>query len=170
MVAEHVASVHGVDTSAGMIDVARTEVSRRQVLNVDFSKSDIFSEGFVSADFDVVVAFNVLHYASDVEAVCTRLAELLVPDGLFISSTACLAERRSLLGTTALLDERETRQPTYNTRKASGSQSPDGCPILRLGWSGCHDRVSGTHTLLFSEVLHGFVGQLGLLWFRFLGK
>ena len=63
MVAEHVASVHGVDTSAGMIDVARAEANRREVQNVDFSKSDIFSEEFAGADFNVVVAFNVLHYA-----------------------------------------------------------------------------------------------------------
>lgn len=106
MVAEHVAFVHGVDTSAGMIKVARAEANRRGVLNVDFSKSDIFSEEFTGADFNVVVAFNVLHYAGDVEAVCARLAELLVPEGLFMSSTACLSERRSLLGTTALLASR----------------------------------------------------------------
>lgn len=67
-----------------MIDVARAEANRREVQNVDFSKSDISSNELADAEFNVVVAFNVLHYASDVEAVCARLGELLVPDGISV--------------------------------------------------------------------------------------
>lgn len=101
-IAERVASVHAIDISAGMIDVANLEADQRGLNNIEFAHSDIYDDRYESGSFSVVVAFNVLHYVEDVEEVSRRISGLLKPGGLFISSTACLAERRTLLGTVAL--------------------------------------------------------------------
>ncbi|WP_404821686.1 methyltransferase domain-containing protein [Pseudoalteromonas aurantia] len=45
----------------------------------------------------VVLAFNMLHTVDNPLKVIKRIHELLKHDGLFISSTPCLADKRSLL-------------------------------------------------------------------------
>jgi len=94
-IAERVASVHGIDTSAGMIEVATWEADRRGIKNVRFTRAEL-DGGHQQGSFDVVVAFNVLHHVEDVREVAGRVSGLLKPGGLFISSTACLAERSTL--------------------------------------------------------------------------
>ena len=95
-IAERVAFVHAVDISAGMIDVAKLEADQRGTKNIEFAHSDIYDDRYQSGSYNVVVAFNVLHYVEDVEEDSRRISGLLRPGGLFISSTACLAERRTL--------------------------------------------------------------------------
>jgi 2-polyprenyl-3-methyl-5-hydroxy-6-metoxy-1,4-benzoquinol methylase len=89
--------VYGVDISGGMIEVARAKAEAKNVWNVKFIKGDLFSEDFEPNTFDVIVAFNVLKYISDRKRLYKRMHELLRPDGLFISATACLGERKSVL-------------------------------------------------------------------------
>ena len=58
----------------------------------------MFDERFQSGRFDVVMAFHVLHFFDDIEAVFKRIHDLLKPDGVFISETACLGEKSKLTG------------------------------------------------------------------------
>ena len=44
------------------------------------------------------MAFHVLHFFEDVDAVFMRIHDLLKPDGMFISETACLGEKNKLMG------------------------------------------------------------------------
>ena len=101
--AERVASVRAIDISAGMIDVAKLEADQRGIRNIEFAHSGLHDEGIKSGSFNVVVAFSILHYVESVEEVSCTISKFLKPGGLFISSTACLAERKSLLGGVALL-------------------------------------------------------------------
>ena len=47
--------------------------------------------------FNVILAFNILHYIEDIPEVMLRINDLLKPGGLFISATACLGERKTFL-------------------------------------------------------------------------
>lgn len=102
-VSRRVKAVHAVDTSSGMIDVARARASQCEVGNVDFAQSSIFDDCHLEGAFTIVTAFNILHYVEDTQKVSRRISNLLGPGGLFISSTACLGERRTLLGTLGLI-------------------------------------------------------------------
>lgn len=95
-IAEMVKSVQAIDTSPGMLEVAQAKAS--DVGNVEFANSSIDDVRRPQNPFHVVTAFNVLHYVEDIEADARNVGNLLSPGGLFISSTACLGERRSLLG------------------------------------------------------------------------
>ena len=45
----------------------------------------------------MILAFNVLHYIVDVPELIERIGALLRPNGVFISSTACMKEKKSLV-------------------------------------------------------------------------
>lgn len=79
-----------------MLEVAQARAS--DVGNVTFTNSSIDDIRRSENTFHVVTAFNVLQYVEDIEADARKFANLVSPEGLFISSTACLSERRSLLG------------------------------------------------------------------------
>jgi 2-polyprenyl-3-methyl-5-hydroxy-6-metoxy-1,4-benzoquinol methylase len=89
--------IHAIDTSPGMIDVAKAQAANGHVNNVEFGHADVFDEQFTEGAFDVVLAFNVLHYIADMPPLLGRIRGLVKPGGLFISSTACLGERPSVL-------------------------------------------------------------------------
>jgi 2-polyprenyl-3-methyl-5-hydroxy-6-metoxy-1,4-benzoquinol methylase len=96
--AEEVSGIHGIDTSGNMIAVARAAAVERNAANLRFSHTDIFDATLAQESFDVVLAFNVLHYLDDASTTLQRVHRLLKPNGLFISSTACLGERTTPLG------------------------------------------------------------------------
>jgi len=97
-IAENVKSVYAIDTSSGMIEVSKAKASQSGIRNVNFTKSSIEEVGHLKGEFDVIMAFNILHYIEDTQEVCRKINELLPPSGLFISSTVCMGERRSIIG------------------------------------------------------------------------
>lgn len=98
-IAQKVKVVHAIDTSPGMIEAARARASQRGIENVHFAMSSIYDVGHMEGTINVVTAFNVLHYLEDTQKVARSISDLLSREGLFISSTACLGERRTFLGT-----------------------------------------------------------------------
>lgn len=100
--APFVARVHGIDIFTNMIAKARAKVLAHNVLNVDFTQGNIFSDSLARHSFSAILAFNIFHLLNDTPAVLERLHELLVPGGLLISNTPCLSEDswavRSLVG------------------------------------------------------------------------
>lgn len=95
--AKDVQSIHAMDISAGMIAVAKQGAAEQHIENIDFSQSSIFDPAFEKESFDVILAFNVLHYMEEVSEEIQRIHDLLKPGGLFISSTACMKEKKSFL-------------------------------------------------------------------------
>lgn len=91
-IAGDVEEVHGIDISSKMIEIAKRKVYDRKTLNVDFTQATIFDERLLKESFDVILAFNILHYLEDTQDVMQRINELLKPGGLFISSTECMGE------------------------------------------------------------------------------
>lgn len=96
-ISDNVTEVHGIDISSKMIDLAKAKSSERGIKNVNFTQALIFDEQLQKETFDVVLAFNILHFFEDPGAVIQRINELLKPGGLFISATTCMGEKNSAI-------------------------------------------------------------------------
>lgn len=88
-IADKVKAVHGIDISPKMIEAARRKAAECQIENIDFAQSIIFDERLQKESFDVLLAFNILHFLEDIPKVMQRINELLKPGGLFISAVLC---------------------------------------------------------------------------------
>ena len=91
-IAGDVKEVHGIDISPKMIEIAKTRAYESKTTNVYFTQAIIFDERLKKGSFDVIMAFNILHYLEDTKEIMQRINELLKPEGLFISSTECMGE------------------------------------------------------------------------------
>lgn len=60
--------------------------------NVTFQVAPISSAGLSFGQFDVAVAFNVLHLVPDLDEALSAIAERVRSGGLFISKTPCLGD------------------------------------------------------------------------------
>ena len=89
-IADNVKKIHGIDISPKMIDAAKRKAAERKIENIHFAQSTIFDERYKRESFDVILAFNILHFLEDTQKVMTRINELLKPKGLIISVTPCL--------------------------------------------------------------------------------
>lgn len=102
-IARYSASIHGIDTSSGMIKAALEKARQSRRANASFSHDKGRETDLPANAFTVATAFNVLLYVDDVSAVSRRIASGLRPDGVFLSSTACLGEGKAMLRLTASL-------------------------------------------------------------------
>ena len=75
-IAPHVRSVHGVDLSAKMIELARQKARDRRAKNVRFDPIDVFDPMLANHTFSTVFAFNIFHLLNDAPRVLARLNEL----------------------------------------------------------------------------------------------
>ncbi len=92
-----VEEIQAIDISKQMIKIAKTKALNEQALNIDFSVCDIFDKKFDHERFDAILAFNILCYFKDHEAVLNRIQKLLKPSGIFLSATDCLGQEKSIL-------------------------------------------------------------------------
>lgn len=93
-VASYVKEVHGIDISSKMIEIAEIKLEERKILNVYYTQTTVFDERLKKGSFDVIMAFNILHYLENTPEVMQRIYGLLKPGGYFISSTECMGEEK----------------------------------------------------------------------------
>ena len=91
--ADSVKHIHGFDISTEMINEANRKIKESNFKNITFMQGDIFDDNFEIASFDKIISYGVIHLLNDSDKVIRRLHDLLKPDGLFISSTACLKDK-----------------------------------------------------------------------------
>lgn len=96
-IARKTQEVYATDISEGMIEAAKNKAFKQNINNIQFFRSDLNDISFQSASFDVITAFNMLQYVTVKQDLYNKIYELLKPQGLFISSTACIRERKSAL-------------------------------------------------------------------------
>lgn len=96
-------SIDAIDISSGMLEFAKKQAEKSSIGNISYIQASIFDERFKDEKYDAILAFNVLHYIEDMPRLIERINTLLKPNGVFISSTACLKEKRSLIGYLVLL-------------------------------------------------------------------
>ncbi len=97
-IADQVNQVTGIDISGKLLAIAEKRMAERQLDNVGFLKTSVFDERLKPNSYYVVMAFFVLHFFEDIDAVFKRIHELLEPGGLFISETACMGEKNGFIG------------------------------------------------------------------------
>jgi ubiquinone/menaquinone biosynthesis C-methylase UbiE len=91
--ANYVKEIKGIDISSRMIDAAKGKVSELNIENIDFIQATIDDERLKIDSFNVIIAFNILHFFQDTHKVLKRINELLKPGGLIIIATACVVQR-----------------------------------------------------------------------------
>lgn len=91
-----VKSVHALDISSKMIDLAKSKANLKGAENIKFESGDFFSESLKDNSYDVVIAFNIIHTIDNPAFAMKRIFDLLKNDGVFISATPCLSERKTL--------------------------------------------------------------------------
>lgn len=95
-IAGNVKVIQGIDISSKMIELAKGKASKRKIENVDFIQSTIFDERYNREHYDVILAFNILHFFKNTKTELQRINELLRPGGLMIIATACMGEKTFL--------------------------------------------------------------------------
>ncbi len=92
-VSGNVKEIIGIDISKNMIKIAKQKTKNRNIENIEYIKTTLFDERFKKESFDIILAFNVLHFLKDTTKVVQRINELLKPGGLLISETPCMSEK-----------------------------------------------------------------------------
>jgi 2-polyprenyl-3-methyl-5-hydroxy-6-metoxy-1,4-benzoquinol methylase len=94
--APQVAHIDAIDFSDKMIKIAKGKAAMQGILNLTFRTATI--EGWQAKDhsYDVILGLSILHLLEDKEAVLRKVHQLLKPDGIFISSTVCMAEMKGV--------------------------------------------------------------------------
>lgn len=91
--AGNVTHVTGADHSAKLLAIAEQRKAARKIENVEFVKASLADMSFPPEQFDVVMAFYVLHFYEDIEDIFNRIHTWLKPGGLLISESYCLGEK-----------------------------------------------------------------------------
>lgn len=84
------------DLSEQMIRIGEQKARDQDCGNIDFLTAESMNPSLEPGQYDVVLAFNLLHLVDNPAATVARARELLKPGGLFISKTFCLPEKFSL--------------------------------------------------------------------------
>lgn len=78
-----------------MLDKGREKAQAVGTTNVDFLQSD--AADAPDGPFDAVLALNLLHLLEDLDGALAEIAKRTKPDGLFVSKTFCMPERRNMI-------------------------------------------------------------------------
>lgn len=94
--------LRATDVSARMITIARAKLAARPIPQLSFEVADADAAVAGPGEYDVVLAFNVLHLVTDLDQALAWAVQALRPGGLLISKTACIAEMNPLVPYLAL--------------------------------------------------------------------
>lgn len=95
MFAGRVNDIHGIDFAAGMIEVAQKKAVESGTDNARFMQATIVDPRLEKGSYDAVLAWGILHLVDDRERVVKRIYELLKPEGLVVSATECMGEKKT---------------------------------------------------------------------------
>ncbi|MFC2035395.1 class I SAM-dependent methyltransferase [Chloroflexota bacterium] len=96
-IADKVKGIHAIDISSKMIEIAKRKAGERHIDNIHYAHATIFDEIYQKESFNVILAFRILHMLEDIQEIMHRIHELLKTGGIFISVSACMGDKRSLL-------------------------------------------------------------------------
>lgn len=95
--ADALGHITATDFAIGMIEIARKKAREQGVVTVDFQVAQP-GDGSLRGQYDIVMAFNVLHLLQDPPAVLAEIHDLVKPGGLFISKSTCLSGPYRVMG------------------------------------------------------------------------
>lgn len=91
----HAPFVHellALDISANMLKIARQRADDAGITNITFQHGAVDDFEAPVAAFDAVMGMSILHLLHNKTAVLAKVFQVLKPGGVFISSTACMAD------------------------------------------------------------------------------
>jgi ubiquinone/menaquinone biosynthesis C-methylase UbiE len=94
--APYVKHIRAIDVSSKMIEIARAKAETGNIKNVAFECSAIDGFSIPDQSLDAVLGLNVLHLLEDKEKIIAKVHKMLKQGGIFISSTACIADMKML--------------------------------------------------------------------------
>lgn len=80
------------DISSEMIRIAWDKAGAAKIENVSFEVRAVDDHDIAEAQYDVIMAHNLLHLLADEEAVIEAAYRGLKPGGVFVTSTACVGD------------------------------------------------------------------------------
>lgn len=95
--APYVDHITAIDFSARMIEIAQRKADAGNVPNVTFRQSGIEEFDAPGEAYDVILGLSILHLLENRQAVIAKVHDLLKPGGIFVSSTACIADIMPLI-------------------------------------------------------------------------
>lgn len=92
LLAPHVGMYEAVDLSQNMISIANKNLIDTPIINLIFRQDSIESYPVSENTVDAIVCNNLLHLLKDPKAAINKIFHLLVPGGLFFSTTSCMLD------------------------------------------------------------------------------
>jgi len=90
--APHVQHILATDISDKMLAIAEQKTNDAGINNISYRQGTLDSLALEPASFDAVLGLNILHLLPDLDAVVTRVHDVLKPGGIFVSSTALIGD------------------------------------------------------------------------------
>ena len=90
--APYVKHILATDISSKMIEIAQTKADNQNVRNVTFECTAIDTLSLPDQTLDAVLGLNVLHLVENKDEVIAKTHKMLKPGGVFVTSTACIAD------------------------------------------------------------------------------
>ena len=90
--APYLRRIRATDISARMIEIAREKAAAAEVANVTFEQAVLEDLDIPDRSVDAVFALSLLHLLPDRAQAITAAWRMLRPGGVFVTSTACLAD------------------------------------------------------------------------------
>lgn len=88
----YVKHIHAIDISPNMIAIAKEKAEAEDINNVTFETSTIEAFQGTDSSFDAILGLNILHLLENEDEVIAKVYKLLKPGGVFVTSTACIAD------------------------------------------------------------------------------
>ena len=90
--APYVKHIRAIDISSSMIEIAQGKADAKGIGNVTFAHLSMDELELADQTLDVVLGLNILHLLDNWDKTLPRVYNMLKPGGLFVSSTACIAD------------------------------------------------------------------------------
>lgn len=83
--------IDAIDISENMLDIAREKAAAGNVENISFKQARIEDLDANGVKYDLIMGHSILHLLDDKDVAIAKIHKKLKTDGIFVSSTACLA-------------------------------------------------------------------------------
>ncbi len=90
--APFVKHIQAIDISSKMIEIAQSKAVAENVDNVTFVQATIDELDVPEQSLDAVLGLSILHLVDHMAVVIGRVYAMLRPGGVFVTSTACIAD------------------------------------------------------------------------------
>ncbi len=90
-----VGHILATDISGNMLNIAKDKAETEGIHNVTFEQLAVDELNQPSGSFDAILGMSILHLLENKEAAISNAYRMLKPGGVFITSTACIADSQS---------------------------------------------------------------------------